>query len=103
MTPPSRSREATTCRRLRPALSWIAAAFFLPVSLVACGSGHGDQAGGCSGLVGDAIELQLDYSRDVRGIAGADEAAYRVRAESLVTEARRLDCPVPPGVRDFLR
>jgi len=58
---------------------------------------------GCLAVLADGLKLARDYSREVRGIAGADEAAYRVRAQALLDEARRLGCKVPPGVEDFLR
>jgi len=62
------------------------------------------QAGrGCLAILADGVKLARDYSNEVRGIAGADEAAYRARAQALVDEARRLGCKIPPGVEDFLR
>jgi len=58
---------------------------------------------GCLAILADGIKLARDYRNEVRGIAGADEAAYRARAQALVDEARRLGCQIPPGVEDFLQ
>jgi len=58
---------------------------------------------GCLAVLADGLKLVRDYSRDVRSFAGADEAAYRARAQALVDEARRLGCRIPPGVEDFLQ
>ncbi len=58
---------------------------------------------GCLAVLADGLKLLRDYSQEVRGIAGADEAAYRARAQALVDEARRLGCRIPPGVEDFLQ
>ncbi len=56
----------------------------------------------CSTLSIEAVKLNADYARDVRGIAGADEAAYDRRAQAIIDEAQALGCPVPPGVEEFL-
>jgi len=58
---------------------------------------------GCLAVLADGLKLLRDYSQEVRGIAGADEAAYKARAQALLDEARRLGCKIPPGVEDFLR
>jgi len=58
---------------------------------------------GCVAVLADGLKLSRDYIQDVRSFAGADEAAYKARAQALVDEARRLGCQVPPGVEDFLR
>lgn len=50
----------------------------------------------------EVLRLQNDYRRDSRGIAGADEAAYRTRAQALLDESRRLGCPQPTGLSSFL-
>lgn len=57
----------------------------------------------CAAILADGVKLANDYRNESRGIAGADEAKYRARAQALVNEARRLGCPVPPAVDDFLR
>ena len=57
----------------------------------------------CAAILADGVKLAQDYRNESRGIAGADEAKYRARAQALVNEARRLGCPVPPAVDDFLR
>ncbi len=58
---------------------------------------------GCLAVLADGLKLVRDYSRDVRSFAGADEAAYRARAQALIDEGRRLGCRIPPGVEDFLQ
>ena len=57
----------------------------------------------CADILSDGIDLARSYSRDVRGIAGADEAQYRADAQALVDEARGLGCPIPGAVEEFLR
>ncbi len=54
-------------------------------------------------ILAAGLKLARDYSNEVRGIAGADEAKYRAQAQALLDEARVRGCPVPPGVEDFLR
>ena len=49
------------------------------------------------------LRLQNDYRQEQRGIAGADPAKYRARAQALVNEARSLGCPTPVGLNSFLR
>ncbi len=49
------------------------------------------------------LRLQNDYREERRGIAGADPAKYRARAQALVDEAHRLGCPTPVGLNSFLR
>ena len=97
----------------------VLAAVIVVLGLTACGDGADDGEGGqspttitsvvvttagksCSSLSVEALKLNTDYARDVRGIAGADEAEYNRRAQALLDEARALGCPVPPGVEDFL-
>ena len=55
----------------------------------------------CVSITVESLALQRDYARDVRGIAGADEAAYKARARALAEKARRLGCPVPPGIANW--
>ena len=49
------------------------------------------------------LRLQNDYRQELRGVAGADPAKYRARAQALVDEARSLGCPTPAGLTSFLR
>lgn len=57
----------------------------------------------CFGFPTRVLRLQNDYRMDVRGIAGADEAAYRRRAQAILDEARSLGCPDPRGLNMFLQ
>ena len=57
----------------------------------------------CSMILADAIRLGLEYRQEVRGVAGADEAKYRARAQELVTRAEPIGCPVRPAVEQFLQ
>ena len=57
----------------------------------------------CAAILADGVKLANDYRNESRGIAGADEAKYRARAQALGNEARRLGCPVPAAVDDLLR
>ena len=49
------------------------------------------------------LRLQNDYRQELRGVAGADPAKYRARAQALVDEAHSLGCPTPVGLNSFLR
>lgn len=55
----------------------------------------------CLSISGEALKLLRDYNRDVRGIAGADEARYRADARALADKARRLGCPVPSAIANW--
>lgn len=55
----------------------------------------------CLSISVEALKLIRDYNRDVRGIAGADEARYRADARALADKARRLGCPVPSAIANW--
>lgn len=57
----------------------------------------------CLAILTDGLELARSHSLDQRGIAGADEAKYKARAQVLADEARREGCAVPGVVENFLR
>ncbi len=56
----------------------------------------------CLAIVTDGLTLARDYSQEQRGIAGADEAKYKARAQVLADEARSEGCQVPPVIENFL-
>ncbi len=58
-------------------------------------------AAGCADLAAKALRLAQDARATMRGIAGPSpeaEAQLRARGQALRSEARRLGCPVPPGL-----
>ena len=61
----------------------------------------------CADLAAKASRLAQDARATMRGIAGpapGDEAKLRARERALRAEARRLGCPVPPGLSsDYVR
>lgn len=57
----------------------------------------------CLAILTDGLEMTRQYISDQKGIAGADEAKYKARAQGLADEARREGCQVPPVVEEFLR
>ncbi|MDP9020332.1 MAG: hypothetical protein M3N25_05965 [Actinomycetota bacterium] len=61
----------------------------------------------CLELAAEARQLAQDARGTMRGIAGPspeDEAELQARGEALLAEARRLGCPVPPGLSaDYVR
>lgn len=61
----------------------------------------------CLELAAKARQLAQDARGTMRGIAGPspeDEAELQARGEALLAEARRLGCPVPPGLStDYVR
>lgn len=61
----------------------------------------------CADLAAKAVRLAQDARATMRGIAGPtpeDEAKLRAREQALRADARRLGCPVPPGLAsDFVR
>jgi len=57
----------------------------------------------CLSILTSGLKLNLDYSRDVKSFAGANEAEYKARARALADEARQLGCPVPASIQSFLR
>lgn len=57
----------------------------------------------CLAILNDGLEMTRQYIQDQKGIAGADEAKYKARAQGLADEARREGCQVPPVVEAFLR
>lgn len=64
-------------------------------------------ADSCVGLAAKAAGLAGDFRATMRGITGPtpeDEAKLRAREQGLRAEARRLGCPVPPGLSsDYVR
>lgn len=56
----------------------------------------------CLAILTDGLTLARDYSQEQRGIAGADEAKYKARAQVLADEARSARCQVPPVIENFL-
>ncbi len=56
----------------------------------------------CLAILTDGLTLARDYSQEQRGIAGADEAKYKARAQVLADEARSERCQVPPVIENFL-
>ncbi len=61
----------------------------------------------CADLAAKALRLAQEARGTMRGIAGPtpeDEARLRARERALRAEARRLGCPVPPGLSsDYVR
>ena len=57
----------------------------------------------CLAILNDGLAMTSQYIQDQKGIAGADEAKYRARAQVLADEARSEGCQVPPVVEAFLR
>lgn len=57
----------------------------------------------CSSILSDGLTLARNFRNESRGVAGPpDEARFRASAQALVDEARRLGCPVPDAVKQFL-
>jgi len=57
----------------------------------------------CLAILTDGLQLARDHSMEQRGIAGADEAKFKARAQILADESVREGCQVPPVVEEFLR
>ena len=72
-----------------------------PQNLTSDTTGYSDNP--CFKFPTEVLKLQNDYFMDVKGIAGADEAAYRRKAQAIVDEARSLGCPDPTGLNMFSR
>ena len=72
-----------------------------PQNLTSDTTGYSDSP--CFKFPTQVLKLQNDYFTEVRGIAGADEAEYRRKAQAILDEARNLGCPDPKGLNMFLR
>ena len=58
----------------------------------------------CSSVLSDAMTLATNFRNESRGVAGPpDEKRFRASAQVLVDEAKRLGCPIPAAVQQFLR
>ena len=57
----------------------------------------------CSSILNDGLTLARNFRNESRGVAGPpDEARFRASAQALVDEAKRLGCPIPDAVKQFL-
>ncbi len=57
----------------------------------------------CLSILNDGVTLARNFRNEQRGVAGPpDEARFRARAQALVDEAKRLGCPIPEVVKQFL-
>ncbi len=57
----------------------------------------------CSSILNDGLTLARNFQMESRGVAGPpDEARFRASAQVLVDEAKRLGCPIPDAVKQFL-
>lgn len=58
----------------------------------------------CASILSDGVTLARNFRNESRGVAGPpDERRFRASAQLLVDEAKRLGCPVPDAVQQFLR
>jgi len=57
----------------------------------------------CLSILNDGTTLARNFRNESRGVAGPpDEARFRASAQALVDEAKRLNCPIPDAVKQFL-
>lgn len=57
----------------------------------------------CAAILNDGLTLARNFRNESRGVAGPpDEAKFRASAQALVDEAKRLGCPIPEAVKQFL-
>jgi hypothetical protein len=57
----------------------------------------------CSSILNDGLTLARNFQMESRGVAGPpDDARFRASAQALVDEAKRLGCPIPEAVKQFL-
>ena len=58
----------------------------------------------CASILTDGLKLANDFKFESRGVAGPpDEARFKASARVLADEAKRLGCPIPAVVEQFLR